>query len=307
MTPPLPTGPSAADTPRRFTRRSLGLLGAAAVGSAALPQLAAPRAQAATIGLRTVTANIQQRSEESAAQNLQRFKQGVSLAAERADVVFIQEVATGERREHLQSLAGWYLNFAGSNGLIMRRSRFTKSDQGNVQFADLNDLPKRNLLWMEATDRQSGLDYRFICTHTWSRIERGGRPNSAEERARVDDTAALIARLRDMSGAAAASGREVIVGGDFNIDWSADRQAGAAIFPWVHLEKRRTANPRLQSHYVAGKADQDTHGNRKIDYIYHWQRDGADRRRISQRSARTFFLPSDHRGVQAIFDTTVTT
>lgn len=107
--------------------------------------------------------------------------------------------------------------------------------------------------------RATGRLVPFVSVHLIPHVEVAGWPRPLPDRIRlyhrqVDAARALAARLRDQYGRA-------IVGGDWNVDWSADRRVAAHPFPFRHFHTWWDSNWRV-------RLSRPTHGHRRIDTVW---------------------------------------
>ncbi|GIF72410.1 endonuclease/exonuclease/phosphatase family protein [Asanoa siamensis] len=250
------------------TKRWAALVGLAALIAGLLP---ATPAAAASVTFRAATLNIYNGLSDA------DFRHDLDLIASRADLVGLNEV--GNRKALLQSWAaanGWWLyspggvNQAGET-LIARKSQFDVLDQGSVFVCDTNGPgevpPARYNNWVKYRHKASGRNVIQINAHANASIEDNGRP---EDLPRTRCAEQQFQNLKDLAVAKQAEG-QVIVSGDLNVDFSADRAVGYARFPWAVFEANQL--PNLRSVYnLYGEQGTGTHGNRHIDYVYFWKR-----------------------------------
>ncbi|MEV1015061.1 endonuclease/exonuclease/phosphatase family protein [Micromonospora sp. NPDC049751] len=256
-------------TTTRRPARALGALAAAIALVAAL--LPATPAAAATTALRAATLNIYNGLSQA------DFAHDLNLIASRADLVGLNEV--GNRKDFLENWAadnGWWLYAPGGTNqageaLIARRSMFDVRDKGSIFVCDTNGPgevpPARYNNWVTYRHKASGRTVTHINAHAVAGIEDAGRP---EDLPRTRCAEAQFQGLKDLA-VDKQGGGQVIVSGDLNVDFSADRAFGYAKFPWRVFEANEL--PNLRSNYnLYGEKGTGTHGNRHIDYIYFWKR-----------------------------------
>ncbi|WP_422735439.1 endonuclease/exonuclease/phosphatase family protein [Micromonospora sp. WMMD729] len=249
--------------------RALGALAAAIALVAAL--LPATPAAAATTAFRAATLNIYNGLSQA------DFAHDLNLIASRADLVGLNEV--GNRKDFLESWAadnGWWLYAPGGTNqageaLIARRSMFDVRDKGSIFVCDTNGPgevpPARYNNWVTYRHKASGRTVTHINAHAVAGIENAGQP---EDLPRTRCAEAQFQGLKDLAVDKQGQG-QVIVSGDLNVDFSADRGYGYAKFPWRVFEANEL--PNLRSTYnLYGEKGAGTHGNRHIDYIYFWKR-----------------------------------
>ncbi|WP_433352939.1 endonuclease/exonuclease/phosphatase family protein [Micromonospora saelicesensis] len=249
--------------------RSLGALaGAVALVAALLP--AAPAA-AASVGFKAATLNIYYGLSQA------DFAHDLNLIASKADLVGLNEV--GARKTFLASWAadnGWWLYAPGGTNqageaLIAKKSMFDVLDKGSIFVCDTNGPgevpPARYNNWVKYRHKASGRNVTHINAHAVASIETAGRP---EDLPRTRCAEAQFQGLKELAVDKQDEG-QVIVSGDLNVDFSADRSYGYAKFPWQVFEANEL--PNLRSNYnLYGEKGTGTHGNRHIDYIYFWKR-----------------------------------
>ncbi|MEU7573058.1 endonuclease/exonuclease/phosphatase family protein [Micromonospora sp. NPDC049240] len=235
-----------------------------------------------------------------------KFLEDLQLITSKADLVGLNEV--GARKDFLTTWAsdnGWWfyspggVNQAGE-ALLAKKSMFDRVDAGSQFACDTNGAgevpPARYNNWVKYQHKASGRSVYHINFHANASIEDNGRPTDLP---RTDCAAKQFQMVKDLARAKKDDG-QVVVSGDLNVDFSADRAYGSPVFPWKVFEANEL--PNLRSVYnLYGEKGTGTHGNRHIDYIYFWKRvDGfrylwmTDYRIIGGTN-------SDHQGVVADF------
>lgn len=256
----------------RTTRRPARALGAVAgVLALVAALLPATAASAATTAFRAATLNIYNGLSQA------DFVHDLNLIASRADLVGLNEV--GNRKDYLESWAadnGWWLYAPGGTNqageaLIARKSMFDVRDKGSIFVCDTNGPgevpPARYNNWVTYRHKASGRTVTHINAHAVASIENAGQP---EDLPRTRCAEAQFQGIRDLAVDKQRDG-QVIVSGDLNVDFSADRSYGYAKFPWKVFEANEL--PNLRSTYnLYGEKGTGTHGNRHIDYVYFWKR-----------------------------------
>ncbi|MGW3897203.1 endonuclease/exonuclease/phosphatase family protein [Micromonospora profundi] len=283
---------------RRWSARGAG----AVVGAAVLLVSLLPGAPAAAANstFRAATLNILNALTQA------QFAQDLQLITSRADLVGLNEV--GNRKAYLQDWAadnGWWLYApepvqAANEALLARKSMFDVVDKGSNFVCDTNgpgDVPPaRYNNWVKYRHKQTGRNVYHINAHANAGIESNGRP---ENLPRTDCAEQQFRALKNLAADKKDTG-QVIVSGDLNVDFSADRAYGYAKFPWRVFEANEV--PNLRSCYnLYGEKGNGTHGNRHIDYIYFWKRVEELRVMWMIDYAIVGGTNSDHNGVVADF------
>ncbi|WP_155371326.1 endonuclease/exonuclease/phosphatase family protein [Catellatospora vulcania] len=249
--------------------RGAGVLaGAVALVAGLLP---AVPAAAANVGFKAGTLNIYNGLTQA------QFTQDLNLIAGKADLIGLNEV--GNRKDFLQGWAadnGWWLYSPGSvnqagEALIAKKSMFDVLDKGSIFICDTNGAgevpPARYNNWVKYRHKASGRSVIHINAHAVAGIDDNGRP---EDLPRTDCAEKQFQALKNLATQKKDEG-QVIVSGDLNVDFSADRAYGYAKFPWKVFEANEL--PNLRSNFnLYGEKGTGTHGNRHIDYIYFWKR-----------------------------------
>jgi endonuclease/exonuclease/phosphatase (EEP) superfamily protein YafD len=114
--------------------------------------------------------------------------------------------------------------------------------------------------------RSSGLVVPVVDVHMLPGVDGGGHPRNRPARVAAYGRAmhrldGLLAKLRAHRG-------RVIVGGDWNVDYYADRRVQARPFPYAHLHRE------LDTHWAKLPTTRATHrGGRRIDAVWWSERD----------------------------------
>ncbi|MFG3715725.1 endonuclease/exonuclease/phosphatase family protein [Micromonospora sp. NPDC047730] len=254
---------------RRWSDRGAGALVTAVVLAASL--LPASPAAAANVPFNVATLNIYNGLSQA------DFVSDLQLITSRADLVGLNEV--GNRKAFLQDWAaanGWWLyapepTQAAAEALLARKSMFDVLEKGSIFVCDTNGPgevpPARYNNWVRYRHKQSGRSVFHINAHLNASIESNGRP---EDLPRTRCAEQQIQDIKNLAASKKDHG-QVVVSGDFNIDFSADRAYGYEKFPWKVFEANSLPNLR-SSYNLYGERGTGTHGNRHIDYIYFWKR-----------------------------------
>jgi hypothetical protein len=222
-----------------------------------------------------------------------RARLDVARAARRATIVAAQEM--WHRRPGEVAPPGWRgfqptgpIGACRGNMTLWRRDVWRR---GNAYAYVLN----RSTLFPYAPtcatvvilrNRATGLVVPIVNVHLIPHVEVAGRPRNLPARIalyrhdmdRVARRATLIAARR---------GR-VIVGGDWNVDYSADRRVRFSAFPYAHLWRR------FDTHWAKLAPTGPTHGSRRIDALW-WSEAGGFRPVDSDTIRHTY---SDHNFVR---------
>lgn len=302
---------------RSWRRIGVALVGTIAtlVSLAAAPATAAPATAAAPAGASTSAA-------ANAAFNVghlnilysishERFVRDLNLVTSRAALVGLNEV--GGRKAFLTDWAarnGWHFyapepGTASDEALLAKKSMFDVVSRGSVFACDTNGPgevpPARYTNWVRYQHRATGRYVYHINAHANAHIDNDGHPYD------LPRTACAEKHFRDIRALAAAKSDtgQVVVSGDLNVDYVADRRVQYANFPYVVLDERGSdgALPGLRSCYtVHGVKGTGTLGDRHIDYIYLWKRLPEHRRMWMTDYYVLTGTESDHNGVVAHFE-----
>lgn len=297
-----------------LSRRTLGRLGlaagAGAVTSVAAAAAGAPAASAAvTSTFRVGHLNILSSLSHA------DFLHDLNLIAGKCHLLGLNELQF--RRDALRTWAdnhGWHLFmptgdgvWPGAEPLLARRSMFRPTTvggaRGSIFVCNTGGSaapPPRYLNWISWQHIPSGRHVNHLNSHLNSHIDDNGHPYDLP---RTEDAEKHIRMIRDLATNRSGHG-QVVVSGDFNVDYQDDKRVRYARFPYTVLEERQAAGaiPGLRSGYSQhGVTGLPTHGNRRIDYIYEWVRVPDHR---VMRMTNHFVVDgtrSDHNGVVAAF------
>lgn len=282
----------------RSARRLTAFVGMAALLIGLQP--AAPAA-AATGTIQVATLNILYKLTRA------EFVADLELITSKADLVGLNEV--GERKEFLQDWAaanGWWLfapgpTQAANEALLAKKSMFDVVDKDSKFICDTNGPgevpPPRYNNWVRYKHKASGRDIFHINLHANAGIEDNGRP---ENLPRTECAEKQFQAVKNLATNKKAEG-EVVVSGDLNVDYSADRAYGHAKFPWKVFEANSLPNLRSVYNVLGGEKGTGTHGKRHIDYIYFWKRVEANQHMWLTDYHLVGNTNSDHNGVVATF------
>lgn len=263
------------------------------------------RAEAATGSFRFAQSNLLYSMTDA------RFLADLDKVAARSDVMSLNEVAG--RRALLASWGrtkGWHVvqpgtgsAHAGEVAILARKSLFTYRERGSQFVCDTNPdapPPPRYNTWAHFEHIGTGMELYVIGAHANASIDDGGHPEPLPRTACAEKQ---FRSLRDLADAKRDLG-QVIVAGDLNVDFVADKRVQYANFPYVVLDERADPDklPGLRSNYaIHGVKGTGTHGNRHIDYVYLWKR--LPQYRVLFMTDYSIFtdLNSDHHAVIARF------
>lgn len=294
-----------------LSRRAVTRLGLAVGAGAATSVAAAGSASAVSSTFRVGHLNIL--SDLSHAD----FLHDLNLIAGHCHLLGLNEVQF--RREALSSWAetnGWHLympsgTWPGAEPLLARKSMFDVTtpggDRGSIFVCDTGGSaeppPPRYITWISWTHKPSGRRVQHINSHLNAHIDNNGQPYNLP---RTDDAEQHIRMIRDLAVNRSDQG-QVVVSGDFNVDYQDDKRVQYSRFPYTVLEERQAAGaiPGLRSGYSQmGVTNQATHGTRRIDYIYEWVRVPSARLMNMTNHYVVDGTRSDHNGVVAAFSIT---
>ncbi|MEU1754102.1 endonuclease/exonuclease/phosphatase family protein [Micromonospora matsumotoense] len=283
---------------RLWSARGAGALVGAAVLLVSL--VPATPAAAANSTFKAATLNILNELNQA------DFVHDLELITAKADLVGLNEV--GNRKAYLQNWAadnGWWLyapepTQAANEALLARKSVFDVLDKGSNFVCDTNGPgevpPARYHNWVRYRHKATGRSVYHLNAHANASIENNGRPEDLPRTACAEQQ---FQALKNLAAAKKDSG-QVIVSGDLNVDFSADRAYGYQKFPWQVFEANEL--PNLRSCYnLYGEKGTGTHGNRHIDYIYFWKRVEEYREMWMTDYSIVSGTNSDHNGVVAAF------
>ena len=136
--------------------------------------------------------------------------------------------------------------------------------------------------------RGTGRLLPVIGVHTLPHVEVSGRPRPLP---RVRTYHASIDRIRDRGNRVTAVRGSVLIGGDWNVDYPADRRVQARPFPWRHF------HAAFDSQWGTLPRTLPTLGSRRIDGFW-WSANGTIRP-IASRTIRGTY--SDHNFVRTTY------
>jgi hypothetical protein len=297
-------------TDPRLSRRSLGLLGLGGAAAATAGLASAGPANAASSSFRVGHLNI------LSSLSVADFRHDLDLIAGHCHLLGLNEVQF--RRDELRAWAddnGWHLfmpagTWPGAEPLLARRSMFeatSSGDRGSTFVCDTGGgeapPPPRYLTWISWRHLPSGRKINHVNSHLNAHIDDDGSPYALP---RTDDAEKHIRMIRDLAVARSSEG-QVVVSGDFNVDYVDDTRVRYSRFPYTVLEERQApgAIPGLRSGYSQlGVSNLPTLGNRRIDYIYEWVRVAGSRLMRMTNHYVVDGTRSDHNGVVAAFNIT---
>jgi hypothetical protein len=296
-------------TPRRTSRRSLLLAGAAVGAGAAIAPLSTSRAFAATGAISVVSANILQTLKwDKFIVDLDRAAYGAHLLGLNEAYKWRPQLAywAAVRGFTIYQSDGPEEN-VGTNVLLGRSSMFELLDAG-FERSHPGGPNRRHPLptyinWARWRERVTGIQIVHINTHTTRGIEVRGKPSYKYGDGRVRLAAEQLTRVGQLADFVRRGGLEVIVTGDLNVDWKKDRIHQDKRFPYAILEHSgRIDEPGLRSCWsMYGTPGVGTWKNRYIDYIYEWVR-VPSKRKIAMTGVQIVdLLHSDHDAVLATF------
>lgn len=235
-----------------------------------------------------------------------KFLEDLELITSRADMVALNEV--NGRKEFLATWAenhGWWFYApspapAANEALLAKKSMFERTARGSHFVCDTNGPgevpPARYNNWVTYRHKASGRNVTHINFHANASIEENGRPTDLP---RTRCAEQQFQAVKDLAREK-KDDSQVVVSGDLNVDFRADRAYGYAKFPWKVFEANEL--PNLRSTYnLLGVKGNGTHGNRHIDYIYFWRRVEGQRKMFLTDYRLVTGTNSDHNGVVADF------
>jgi endonuclease/exonuclease/phosphatase family metal-dependent hydrolase len=260
-------------TPSLVSRRTLGRLAGATALTGAAAATTATAAHAVSSTFRVASFNIYE--GVTAAQ----FQSELAEITSRADLIGLQEV---------QSRSAAIRDFAAANGflawipgetwgaevtVLARASMFDRIGQGTIFVCDTGGAgtppPPRYITWAKYVHKPSGRKITHVNNHLNAHIDDNGSPYNLP---RTDDAEKHLRMIRDFVRNAQEDG-QVVVTGDFNVDYADDKRVQYANFPYTVLENRQGALPGLRSNYSrVGPTGTPTLGDRRVDYVYAWIR-----------------------------------
>ena len=234
------------------------------------------------------------------------FLHDLNLITSKADMVALNEV--GPRRAFLVDWAannGWTFYapttsvHAAGEALLAKKSMFEVVDKGSKFVCDTNPdepPPPRYNNWVKYRHKATGRFVFHINFHAVAGIDNNGSP---EDLPRTRCAEQQFAEVKELAREKKAEG-QVIVSGDLNVDFSADKARGYEKFPWKVFEANEL--PNLRSVYnLYGEKGTGTHGSRHIDYIYFWKRIESSQVMWMTDYRIVGDTNSDHKGVVADF------
>ncbi|MFC7490757.1 MULTISPECIES: hypothetical protein [unclassified Knoellia] len=293
-----------------ISRRTLARLGLAAGAGAATTVAAAGSASAVTSTFRVGHLNILSTISHA------DFLHDLNLIAGHCHLLGLNEVQF--RRDELRNWAdsnGWHLympsgTWPGAEPLLARKSMFratSSGDRGSTFVCDTGGSaeppPPRYLTWISWEHLPSGRHVNHINSHLNAHIDDNGSPYALP---RTGDAEKHIRMIRDLAVGRSDNG-QVVVSGDFNVDYQDDKRVQYSQFPYTVLEERQAtgAIPGLRSGYSQlGVTNLPTLGSRRIDYIYEWVRVPSSRLMEMTNHYVVDGTRSDHNGVVAAFSMT---
>lgn len=260
------------------SRRTFGRLAGATALTGTAAATTATAAHAATSTFRIATANVFYGLSDS------EFRTDLQVLGKHADLIGLQEV-----QDRAPLIREWAADsgfqayipddpWAKEVTVLARRSEFERLDQDAIFVCDTagegTPPPPRWIVWAKYRHLASGRTVVHVNTHANSNIEDNGLPNDLP---RTRDAEGHFARIRKLA-TAKAEDSQVLVTGDLNVDYVADKRVRYAKFPYTVLEERQGALPGLRSSYSrVGLPNRGTLGNRRVDYVYAWVRTPENR------------------------------
>lgn len=298
-----------------LSRRSLGRLGLALGAGAAASTAAAPPASAVSSTFKVGHLNI---LSDTSVMTEAEWKADLNLIAGHCDLLGLNEMQF--RREALTAWAenhGWHLYmprgdgvWPGADPLLARKSKFRPTTvggaRGSIFVCNTGGSaapPPRYLNWISWEHIPSGRNVNHLNSHLNAHIDNNGHPYDLP---RTEDAEKHIRMIRDLAANRKSHG-QVVVSGDFNVDYQDDKRVQYSRFPYTVLEERQAAGtiPGLRSGYSQhGVTTLATHGSRRIDYIYEWVRTAEHRVMRMTNHYIVNGTNSDHNGVVAAFSMT---
>lgn len=242
-----------------------------------------------------------------------QFGEDLKRVARRSDLFGLNEV--GDRREALLKWGeqnGWYVwapaphrrGRPAANAMLARKKSFKVVERGTEFICDTgapgaggeNNPPPRWMSWVRYLHVPSGMRLFHLHTHLNSGIDDDGHPTRLP---RTEDAERHLRILRDRARAFAKQG-QVVVTGDFNVDYADDSRVKYRNFPFAVLEGGDKRGGRgLRSNWSRfGTIGKGTINQSHFDYIYLWERPGEQRLNwVSQTLLAKGH--SDHRAVVA--------
>ena len=290
------------EIPTRVSRRTLArLAGATALtgAAAAATATAAGAAPANSSTFRVASFNIY--SGLTGAE----FKDELVAITDRADIVGLQEVQSrGDTIDTWAANNGWYAwtpanAWAREVTVLAKKSMFDRIDKGTIFVCDSGPEgeppPPRYITWAKYVHKPSGRKITHINNHLNAHIDDNGHPYDLP---RTADAEKHIRMIKDLVLDKKDDG-QVVVTGDFNVDYEDDKRVQYAKFPYTVLENRQDGVPSLRSSYSrVGVTGLPTLGNRRVDYVYAWIR--TPEARLMDFDDHHFVYNSEHSDHNAI-------
>lgn len=237
--------------------------------------------------------------------SFEQFKHDFAQILTRTHMVGLNEVS--QRKDYLKQWAAnnnWHFyapgtGAASANALMANKNFFDVITQGSKYHCDSNVAGSggaRYTNWVLYRHIATGRQVYHLHTHAYSRIDNNGHPSDDPN---ITCAEYHFLQLRQMAVDKRQRG-EVIVTGDLNVDYVNDRRVRYQKFPFITLENGLATLPALRSTYsIYGVKGTGTHGDRHIDYIYHWRRLNEYRKIFVQDYYILGGTYSDHNGVVA--------
>ncbi|MBM6405351.1 endonuclease/exonuclease/phosphatase family protein [Phycicoccus sp. CSK15P-2] len=265
----------------RLSRRTLGrLAGATALTGAAgaATAQAAGAAPANSSTFRVASFNILSDLKDS------QFKEDFVAIMDRAELVGLQEVqGRGDIINQWASNHGFYAwtpakTWGREVTVLAKKSMFDRIDKGTIFVCDTggsgNPPPPRYITWAQYVHKPSGRRITHVNNHLNAHIDDNGHPYDLP---RTRDAEKHLRMIKDLVLDKKSNG-QVVVTGDFNVDYQDDKRVTYAKFPYTVLENRQNGLPSLRSSYSRiGVTGLPTLGRRRVDYVYAWIRPADNR------------------------------
>lgn len=236
-----------------------------------------------------------------------KFLADLELITSKADLVGLNEV--NGRKDFLTTWAedhGWWFYApspapAANEALLAKKSMFDRIGSGSQFVCDTNGPgevpPARYNNWATYRHKASGRNVTHINFHANASIEENGRPTDLPRTVCAEQQFQEVKNLAQNK----KDGSQVVVSGDLNVDYRADRAYGYAKFPWKVFEANELPNLRSTYNMLGVKGTGTHSSNRHIDYIYFWRR-VEDQRVLFLNDYRLVTATnSDHNGIVADF------
>jgi hypothetical protein len=191
----------------------------------------------------------------------------IARAARAGDVVLTQE----NRRRRAGDLApnGWtayaprHPSACRENVVYWDPGRFRRVVERRVVLYPRRTFPasRRCASVVVLEDRRSGIVVPVVSVHMIPHVERAGRPRRLPTRIRIYHR--TLDRLVRVLATVEARRGIVVVGGDWNVDYAADRRIRSRPFPYAHLSPGMT-----NQHAPEFGRDAPTYGSRRVDSVW---------------------------------------